>query len=146
MPDIVFNLKSLTFVRHSYPVPAGEFPGSDLDRPLSEKGVEAAKALNEALAATLAETDVVLISDALRVAQTLKHLTNLSKKAEVRVVKALYDCSAGQLYNIILENQQGVGHLLVIGHNPSLSQLYSMLSGDFTALSPAQSRTLVMKP
>ena len=145
MAEKVLNLKSLTFARHSYAVSPGEFPGGDADRPLSPKGVEAAKVLNEALAAVLAETDLVLVSDALRARETLKLLSNLPKETPVRVVRELYDCSAGQLYNIILDNQEGCSRMLIVGHNPALSQLYSMLSGEFTALSPAQSRTLVIE-
>ena len=45
----VLELKSLTFVRHAYAVSAADFFGSDHDRPLTAKGVEAAKALAKEL-------------------------------------------------------------------------------------------------
>ena len=142
----VLNLKSLTFVRHAYAVSAADFYGSDHDRPLSPKGVEAAKLLARELSASVPPPDVVLVSDAVRALETLKHLKDIiGEETEVKEIKELYDCSAGQLYNIILENQKERGHLLIVGHNPAVSQLYSMLSGEYTALAPAQSRTLILE-
>jgi len=142
----VLNLKSLTFVRHAYAVSAADFYGSDHDRPLSPKGVEAAKLLARELSASVPPPDVVLVSDAVRALETLKHLKDLiGEETEVKEIKELYDCSAGQLYNIILENQKERGHMLIVGHNPAVSQLYSMLSGEYTALAPAQSRTLILE-
>ena len=139
-------MKSLTFVRHAYAVSAADFYGSDHDRPLSPKGVEAAKLLAKELSASVPPPDVVLVSDAVRALETLKHLKDLiGEETEVKEIKELYDCSAGQLYNIILENQKERGHLLIVGHNPAVSQLYSMLSGEYTALAPAQSRTLILE-
>ncbi|MBR5900766.1 histidine phosphatase family protein [bacterium] len=142
----VLNLKSLTFVRHAYAVSAADFYGSDHDRPLSDKGVEAAKRLAGELSGTLPTPDVVLVSDALRALETLKYLRAvLGKETKVREIKELYDCSAGQLYNIIIENQEDCAHMLIVGHNPAVSQLYSMLSGEYEPFSPAQSRTLLME-
>ncbi|MBR5624060.1 histidine phosphatase family protein [bacterium] len=141
----VLELKSLTFVRHAYAVAASDFCGSDHDRPLSEKGVEAAKSLAKELSGTAPPPDVVLVSTALRAQETLKHLKGLFMEGtEIREIKELYDCSAGQLYNIILDNQKGFSHMLIVGHNPAVSQLYSMLSGEYTPFGPAQSRTLLM--
>ncbi len=142
----VLELKSLTFVRHAYAVSAADFYGSDHDRPLTDKGVAAAKELSKELAKTVPPPDVVLVSDAVRALETLKQLKDLiGEETEIKEMKELYDCSAGQLYNIITENQKAGGHMLVIGHNPAVSQLYSMLSGEYTALSPAQSRTLILE-
>lgn len=133
-------------MRHAYAVSAADFYGSDHDRPLSPKGVEAAKLLAKELSASVPPPDVVLVSDAVRALETLKHLKDLiGEETEVKEIKELYDCSAGQLYNIILENQKERGHLLIVGHNPAVSQLYSMLSGEYTALAPAQSRTLILE-
>jgi len=133
-------------VRHAYAVSAADFYGSDHDRPLSPKGVEAAKLLARELSASVPPPDVVLVSDAVRALETLKHLKDLiGEETEVKEIKELYDCSAGQLYNIILENQKERGHMLIVGHNPAVSQLYSMLSGEYTALAPAQSRTLILE-
>ena len=142
----VLELKSLTFVRHAYAVSAADFFGSDHDRPLSEKGVEAAKSLAKELSGTAPRPDVVLVSTALRAQETLKHLKGLFMEGtEIREIKELYDCSAGQLYNIILDNQEGFSHMLIVGHNPAVSQLYSMLSGEYTPFGPAQSRTLILE-
>lgn len=133
-------------MRHAYAVSAADFYGSDHDRPLSPKGVEAAKLLARELSASVPSPDVVLVSDAVRALETLKHLKDLiGEETEVKEIKELYDCSAGQLYNIILENQKERGHMLIVGHNPAVSQLYSMLSGEYTALAPAQSRTLILE-
>ena len=133
-------------MRHAYAVSAADFYGSDHDRPLSPKGVEAAKLLAKELSASVPPPDVVLVSDAVRALETLKHLKDLiGEETEVKEIKDLYDCSAGQLYNIILENQKERGHMLIVGHNPAVSQLYSMLSGEYTALAPAQSRTLILE-
>ena len=140
------ELKSLTFVRHAYAVSAADFYGSDHDRPLSEEGVEAAKSLAKELSGTAPRPDVVLVSNAVRALETLKYLKGaVGEQAEVKEIKELYDCSAGQLYNIILDNQEGFSHMLIVGHNPAVSQLYSMLSGEYTPFGPAQSRTLLLE-
>ncbi|MBO7542552.1 histidine phosphatase family protein [bacterium] len=145
MPEVL-NLDSLTFARHSYALSSDEAGVSDILRPLSEKGVAAAKALDEALAAAAPAPDIILVSDAARALETLKYLKLVRKNdPEIRIVHELYDCSAGQLYNIILDAQEGYKNMLVIGHNPAVSQLYSMLFGEYVGFAPATSRTLLLK-
>lgn len=141
-------LKYLTFVRHGQAVPHCDFAGRDFDRPLTEAGAREVDLLNAELEKGLLTPppDLLLVSGALRTVETARHLPYLSSaQPRILVLDELYECLAGQLYSVILEQQKGASVAAVIGHNPGLSQLYSMLTGTFTVLGTAQCRTLVLE-
>ncbi len=122
----------LVILRHAKAEPAGAVV--DHDRPLALAGRRQASAVGAALAeAGLAPTHV-LCSSALRTRQTWDLVrTPLAASgapdAELTVVDALYDAGAGDVLALVRGLPQEASTVLVVGHEPTVSQLADALAG-----------------
>ena len=131
-------MSRLTLVRHAH---ASDAPpgGEDFDRPLSDAGLAAARALPVALR-TLPPPDRLRVSPARRTMQTaqlgcLPAWPSLAPDP----VDALYLASLERLLREIRGTPAECAHLVLVGHNPGLSELWSLLGGEpgFDGLAPA---------
>ena len=107
---------------------------ADHDRPLAPRGQREAGLAGDWLRANLPTIDAVLCSTATRTRETLAR-TKID--APVRYVDRLYDATPG----IVIDEINGVGDdvavLLVVGHEPTMSQLTLGLASADTANSAA---------
>ena len=107
--------------------------GRDHERPLSARGREAAPKMGTYMARHALMPDLILASTAARVGETLKLVAPEFAKAPRIVEDArLYEAEADKLLGVIKETPQAVHSLLLVGHNPGLAELASLLmaSGD----------------
>jgi phosphohistidine phosphatase len=122
--------RSLVLLRHAK---AESPPGvADENRPLSARGHADAHAAGAWLA-TRHAPELVLCSPAKRTRQTWHAIAaNLTTKpaAQVRYERRLYLAGADELLELVRETDDSVGTVLVIGHNPTLSQLAFTLDPD----------------
>ncbi|PSJ18924.1 phosphohistidine phosphatase SixA [Nitrosomonas supralitoralis] len=103
---------------------------SDFDRPLTIRGIKAAKQMAKWLKHKQYHIDRIICSPALRAKQTCQlvaNTLNLSEKA-VRFESGIYDASRYDLTALIKQYSKGIHSLLIIEHNPSLDQLLCYLS------------------
>lgn len=116
--------RTLLLLRHA----KSDYPPAvaDHDRPLAPRGVREAGLAGDWLRADPAGIDLVLCSTANRARQTLKH-TRVA--APVRYVERLYDAVPGTVIDEINRVGEDVGTLLVVGHQPSISQVALVLAG-----------------
>ena len=109
-------------------------PGArDHERPLSARGREAAPKMGAYMARHALVPDLILASTAARVGETLKHVVPAFARAPKIVEDGrLYEAEADELLAVIKETPQAVHSLLLVGHNPGLAELASLLmaSGD----------------
>ena len=133
----------LYIVRHAIAAPAGSNGPTEDDsqRPLTDKGRKRMRQIAQGLKELEAQIDLVLSSPYLRAAQTARIL---AKKFDLGKGKVIFTYNltpagyADQLVNEINESYGDVANIALVGHEPSLSGLASMLlSGD-----PALSITL----
>lgn len=112
------DLRTLVLLRHAksdYP------PGvADHDRPLAPRGVREGALAGDWLRANAPEIDLVLCSTATRTRETLAR-TGID--AQVRFSERIYDAVPGDVIAEINGVDDGVRTLLVIGHEPVMSQL-----------------------
>lgn len=103
-------------------------PGTrDYDRPLAVSGVEDAGRLGAMMAATGQRPDIVLCSGAKRARQTWAAVAQLLPVDDVRFLDDLYNSDAGGYLEIV--RQAGSARsLLIVGHNPMLEDLTTVLS------------------
>ncbi|PBA32543.1 hypothetical protein CKJ65_07265 [Mycobacterium intracellulare] len=110
--------RTLLLMRHAksdYP------PGvADHDRPLAPRGVRQAGLAGDWLRAHVHPVDGVLCSTATRTRETLR---NTGIDAPVRYSERLYESTPVTLIDEINTVDHGVGTLLVIGHEPTMSAL-----------------------
>lgn len=116
--------RHLVLLRHAK---ADNPPGAaDPDRPLSDRGRADAEAAGAWLAAHQHVPDLVLCSPSKRTRQTW-HAVAARLPAEaapvVRYERQLYLGGPDELLELVREIEEPVAIALLIGHNPSLSQL-----------------------
>jgi phosphohistidine phosphatase len=109
-------------------------PGTpDQDRPLSARGREAAPKMGVYMARHGLVPDLIIASPATRVTDTLAlALPAFAKQPKAIPDARLYETDADELLTVIKEAPRSVHNLLLVGHNPSLADLASLLmaSGD----------------
>ena len=75
------------------------------------------------------EPELVLCSTACRARETLKRIEPVLGRAPVRMERELYGASAQDLLARLRHLPDGVGSVLVIGHNPGMHELAVELAG-----------------
>jgi phosphohistidine phosphatase len=127
----------LLLIRHAQ---AGNAP-LDKDRPLTEQGARDAAAIGPWLSRGGLVPDRVVVSPALRAAQSWEHAARgLGAGTEPVVEQRIYDNTVDGLYEVIRETSEDVATLAVVGHNPSIGGLAHEL--DDGAGDPAVRRRL----
>ena len=110
--------------------------GRDLDRPLSTRGREAAPKMGAYMARHALVPDLIVASPAARVAETLAHiLPAFDVPPKIRRENRLYETGADTLVEVIQEMPKGAHSVLLVGHNPGIAELASLLiaAGDVEA-------------
>lgn len=117
-------------VRHAQAADAATWPGTDAERPLTEKGRARMERAAKALATLELEIDALVTSPLLRAKQTAaivaKRLGLADRVAEdPRLADGF---GVAQLHAILIEHGDAAGVMLV-GHEPSMSRLVAELAG-----------------
>ena len=93
---------------------------SDHARPLNRRGELAATSVRGAVQAMRLAPELVLVSSSRRTLQTLEALGPWDQPPIVRPMDALYLASADEIVEVVAGVDEGVGCLMVVGHNPGL--------------------------
>lgn len=116
-------MKTLSLLRHaksSWDDPVER----DFDRPLNGRGHRAARRMGEWLKQNDVRFDAVIASPALRVRQTIEGVeAGLAARLRPDFDKRIYMASAALLFDVVRDTPEGVGHLLLVGHNPGLEDM-----------------------
>jgi len=106
-------------------------PGmEDVERPLAPRGTRAADRMREYLDAEEIRPELVLCSSALRTRETLgRILPGLGPELTVRIESSLYSFEADQLLERLRKVTDDVASVMLIGHNPAMQELASLLAG-----------------
>lgn len=125
-------MKRLTLVRHGHAEARAE--GGDFYRALSTRGRSEITRTAAAIGTRLPAPDSMLASDAQRTRETAQLLQeHLKSITVVETSKALYHASSSTLLEIIQGTPKSVEHLLLVGHNPGLSELAIRYARQFEA-------------
>jgi phosphohistidine phosphatase len=121
-------MKRLTIMRHADA--RWNDPGTpDIERPLNRRGTAAAEAMARRLLQLELVPDLLLASPAQRTQQTAAIVARELSLPARRVLRedALYLASAPDLLKLVQGTGPRVAHLLVIAHNPGVSELAQLL-------------------
>src|ERR1043165_1182920 len=120
-------MRRLMLLRHAksdWSVPGAR----DQDRPLNARGREAAPKMGAYMARHGLVPDFIVASPATRVTETLALVLPAFTKQPKTVPDArIYETGADELLTVIKKAPRSVHCLLLVGHNPSLAQLASLL-------------------
>ena len=103
----------------------------DFDRPLSDRGREAAERIGKRLASEKLHAPLLLCSPALRTRETAEIVLKSSKlRAEERFDKRIYEASLRDLTQVISDIPDDKQLAILIGHNPGFEELLAFLTGE----------------
>jgi phosphohistidine phosphatase len=121
------TVSELHLLRHAKATPQGE--GTDRDRPLEQRGRRAAQALAAWAAEHRLAPTLVLCSPALRTRQTLDIVAPaFARPPQILLEDALYLATARQLMARLRQVPAGAAGVMIVGHNPGLHELATLLS------------------
>lgn len=125
-------MKRLLLLRHAKAVPA-EAPLADIARPLAARGERDAHRIGERLRQHGRLPDGILASPAARTMQTAQLVAAALGKspAAIEVERRLYLAEPAALLEAIAEQDAAIETLLVVGHNPGLTELVHELLPSF---------------
>lgn len=121
-------MKRLTLFRHAKS--SWNDPGlPDNERPLSSRGERDAPAMTARLAARGERPDLILTSHALRATATARVIAAGLGCADeaVRIERRLYLAPLETLLHVLREQDDADQHVLVVGHNPGLTDTANRL-------------------
>jgi phosphohistidine phosphatase len=122
-------MKFLLIVRHAKS--SWIDPGlDDLDRPLNKRGKKDAPRMGARLAERGFKPDCVISSPAKRAGKTAKAIALAAGYPvhAIRLDKAMYLASVPGLTDLIRKIGQGFSRVILVGHNPGLTDLVNILS------------------
>lgn len=110
----------------------------DRERPLNKRGREAARLVGQHLPGTIGPVDLVLCSSAVRARQTLElALAQVPAPVPCLFEEGLYLADCHKLIARLRQLDEGVGNVLLVGHNPGLHELAVALAEPDTSCSRA---------
>lgn len=122
-------MKRLFLIRHAKAEPPS-FQKNDFDRELTDKGKADAEKMAVFIKNIQPCPDLISTSTAKRSWSTAKRFANAYKidKAKIHLAPEIYQASSDSLLEWIRSMNNEHETLMLLGHNPSLSQLASFLS------------------
>lgn len=109
---------------------------SDFDRPLKKKGKQTAKLVGKLIAHSGYQPDIVLSSPAKRAKETAKIVKKqFDHNGSIHYVDAFYMGEPGDYIQALRGLPDDVGDVMLVGHNPGLEDLLSLIDGKFNPLS-----------
>lgn len=120
----------LYFVRHGAATDAQEWRGSDFDRPLTDKGRKQMARVAKRLTQAEIEVDLVLTSPLVRARETATIIARELGVEQVIDERRLADGFDSRTLEDILREQNAIEHLMLVGHEPTMSQTVGRVIGD----------------
>jgi phosphohistidine phosphatase len=107
----------------------------DIERPLSRRGIAGAEAMGRRLLELALVPDLLRMSPAKRTLQTAEIVARELSLPARRLVRddALYLAGPGEILKVVQATGPLVAHLMVVTHNPGVSELMEQLAGDAAA-------------
>ena len=126
-------MRRLLLLRHAKAAPAAE-PLADLARPLAERGERDARRIGERLRQQPSRPDLILASPAARTLRTAELVAAALDypHGAIALERRLYLAEPATLGDVIAAQDPAVECLLIVGHNPGLTELVHEWLPSFT--------------
>ena len=138
-------MSQLIIMRHAQA--DSSYGGADFARPLTKLGHQQAAQQARWLATQDLQPHIVMCSPATRTRDTAVIVSDILKldKRHGQLVQKIYEATAGDLIEV-LDTSAHEANVLLIGHNPGVSALVSLLSGQYATMTPATIALLRLAP
>jgi phosphohistidine phosphatase len=123
--------RRLVLVRHAKAKAEADDGDGDVARPLTARGRRDAAAVGRWLVCEALVPDLVVCSQARRAQETWTAASSeLDDPPPVRVEPALYESTVATLTDVVAGTGPAVQTLVVVGHDPTISEAASALAGE----------------
>ena len=130
-------MRRLILMRHAKSSWSDEHP-DDFDRPLNKRGYRDAPLMGGLLASQVLTPDRIVTSSARRAAETAACVASASGfQGELLVTRELYLAPPESYFEVAARQRDEWQRLLLIGHNPGITDLVRELSGEPRHMSTA---------
>lgn len=103
----------------------------DFDRPLNERGREAAPLIGEFILKKKIRPDLIISSPAERARETAALIIKAAELVvELRFDERIYEADAARLLDVVSQIDESVGVAILVGHNPGMEDLLETLTGE----------------
>jgi len=124
-------MKTLYLLRHaksSWKQP--ETP--DFERPLNSRGKKDAPFMGKILQAKNANIDLIISSPAKRAKKTARKVAKqiAYKKEKIVLNQEVYEANISEIFNILQQINGGINSMMLVGHNPTLTDVANLLLKD----------------
>ena len=121
------NMKKLIILRHAKS--SWDYPElSDYERPLNSRGNKDAEMMSLKLSERLDHIDCAISSSSKRTELTYEYFKNkINFKSEL-FTHELYHASSKKIISIIKNTHSDINSLMVLGHNPGLTDIVNLLT------------------
>ncbi|HLH09232.1 MAG TPA: phosphohistidine phosphatase SixA [Terriglobales bacterium] len=132
---------NIYFLRHASAGSHKASPAADEKRPLDAEGIEQCGMVGRALAAMDVEVEAVISSPLKRASQTATLVAReIGHEKEIEFSDALRPEADYRAFQQLLQNHANKDDIMVVGHNPNLSEFLSLLITDGAARSAVELR------
>ena len=123
-------MKTLLLLRHAKSSWAD--PGQpDFERPLNERGRQTAPVIGRFLVQRMLKPDTVVCSPAERARETAALVLAAAELSPtVRYDARIYEASAPRLLEVVQEIAEPAATAMLVGHNPGMEELITLLTGE----------------
>ena len=128
--------KLLYLLRHAKAETANQ-KLADLDRALTERGVNEAQKLAAKLRKKELDFNLIVASPAIRAITTAQIIAKTLdfRQSHIEVDKHLYQANVSDFLVIVAKLHKKVSKVLLVGHNPGIEEFVQLLSGKSVAMS-----------
>ncbi len=130
-------MKKLLLMRHA----KSSWENSDLadfDRPLNERGLQAATFMGEFMRKNDLQPNLIISSPAVRAKQTTKLVTESAQmNCEIRFDERIYEATPHRLLYVLSEIDGQNNSVMLVGHNPGLEELLKILTSEIQPMPTA---------
>ncbi len=122
-------MKTLTLVRHAKS--SWNHPGlADFERPLNKRGERDAPRMGNRLAARNIKPQIIVSSPAVRALTTAEVVASALgfQPAEIITDDRIFHAYSDQLLDVIRDFDASLHHVMLVGHNPGLTDLVEQLA------------------
>lgn len=139
-------MKTLLLLRHAKSSPIDP-AGRDFDRSLNDRGKKEAELIADFIRRQNIPIDLIVCSPAVRAKQTMELILATDRLApEVRFDRRIYDASPTQLLEVISGVEDERRCLLIVGHNPGIEELLTLLLGEEQHMPTAALAKVALSP
>lgn len=125
--------RTLILLRHAKSDWSGD--EVDIDRPLAARGRKQAPDAGRWLAASIGNIDLAVVSPAVRASGTWDLVSaELDVSPPTRLKDRLYAASEAELLGVVRELPEDAHTVVLVGHNPGLEDLVSLLTSERVAM------------